>query len=73
MASSVGGNLTENLISILGKFTFPDPSASGKPVCPMTVRVGFQVLLINELKVLLETGWEPSRKGKADTAYFPFI
>jgi len=55
----VGGNRTENLIETVGRLTLPDPSAYGKPVWPVTVKVGLHVLLRSDSKTFSETGFDP--------------
>ena len=57
----------------MGKLTLPEPSAYGKPVCPVTVRVGLQVLFKSDIKAFSETGLHPSRKGIPRTAYYPLV
>lgn len=63
LLSKVGGTLSENLSSIKGKLTFPDPYAYGKPEQPVIVNVGFQDLLIKQVKGLSETLWQPYKNG----------
>lgn len=59
--SKVGGILIEKRIYIEGKLTFPEPSATGNPVCPVIVKVGFQALFKRQVKVLSETDEHPSK------------
>lgn len=71
--SKVGGSLIENLIWIFGCKTFPDPSAFGKSLWPVTVKVGLHDRFNNEVNVLEDTCWQPSKSPYDFIAYYPFV
>lgn len=60
---NVGGNLSENLISILGRITFPADTATGNPLCPITVRDGLQFRFKRHSSGFLFNGSTLSRNG----------
>ena len=58
---------------MFGKLTFPAPSASGNPDCPVIVKVGSQALLSKHVSGFLERASQPYKNGKALIAYKPLF
>lgn len=57
--SKVGGRRMLTLSLISGSMTFPAYLIEGKPVSPVTVRVGFQPLLIKVSRGFNDTVYRP--------------